>query len=105
MIAGCTGWWTDREIIVLPALQDMITPTLQVVQVTYKGNSKTSDKDVLWNNWSMMVQLVAPAEGICNQHMSSVYVINICHHLCHQVQRTHVRKMRTNLRTNRLQLR
>lgn len=54
------GWWGPDEVKILPVEDDMLTEKLQCVDCNYKGNSKTSDKDVLWNNWQMMVQVTAP---------------------------------------------
>ena len=68
MLADSPGWWMEGEILVLPIDDELLSATLQVVQITYKGNSTCSDKDNLWKNWSMMVQVVTPAsaEGICH---------------------------------------
>jgi len=66
VLVDAVGWWKHGEILIMPVLDEFLTPTLQVVQCAYKGNSKQSDNDRLWNNWSMMVQVVAPASaGAC----------------------------------------
>ena len=57
---GLPGWWWRDEIRVLPGEGEKLSDTLQVVRRTYHGNSKRANKDDLWKNWQMMVQIVGP---------------------------------------------
>ena len=63
LIAEATGWWTNDEVLICPVVHEMLSDTLQVVEVTYRGNSKNSNAE-LWKNWHMMVQVVAPGRDL-----------------------------------------
>ena len=65
MHAAITGWWLRNEVRVLPVLGEKLSPSLTIVRCTYHGNSNRADKDDLWKNWQMMVEITAPhAAGI-----------------------------------------
>ena len=70
MLTVVAGWWKYKEILVCPKKDEMLSPSLKVIVVTYTGNSKNSIDDDVWKNWRMQVQVVAPtaAEGIFRRH-------------------------------------
>ena len=51
---GQEGWWLFDEVFILPQegekLGDWVVDTR-----AYHGNSRTCDKDKLWNNWAINV--------------------------------------------------
>ena len=87
------GWWQYDEVRILPVEGEMLNTKLTVVwDCNYKGNSKTSDKDVLWNNWEMigytklrfgfglgvsMTHTHTHTHTATHTYMSSLYVITI----------------------------
>ena len=63
---GLCGWWLRNEVRILPTEGERLNEQLQVVRVTYTGNSKCADKHDMWKNYSMMVQITAPASAGVN---------------------------------------
>ena len=64
--AGCGGWWLRKEVIILPVELEMLSAIYKVVRVTYLGNGKNANKDELWKNWEMMVEIRAPVPSTQN---------------------------------------
>ena len=53
----CEGWWNPSECVILPVENEQLTPEIRVLRATYQGNSKNCDRDEMFNNWQMLVQL------------------------------------------------